>query len=87
MAWYQRLISKVWLKMLRRWKVMIIMGTQNKLVLEFRILDPKQHMKKEEKRKDLKIVRTPWANMGCSRLSDGGDKECGAAAKPDKFKK
>ena len=64
MAWYQRLISKVWLKMLRRWKVMSIRDTQNELDLEFRILDPKQHIKKKEKRKDLKIVRTPWATVG-----------------------
>ena len=53
---------------------MIIADTQTKLDLEFRILDPKQHIKKEEKRKNLKIVRTPWATMGCRILNDGGTK-------------
>ena len=43
---------------------MSIRDTQNELDLEFRILDPKQHIKKEEKRKDLKIVRPPWATVG-----------------------
>ena len=39
-VWYQRQISKVWIKMLKQWKVMIIIDLESILDLEYILPNP-----------------------------------------------